>query len=165
MYPDAPEIAIRQLAEIPEVIPVLARWFVAEWEPYYGPNGSGNAETDLQAALDPHRLPRCLVALDTDGEPVGTVSLRQESLPSHRHLGPWLAALLVEPSSRRAGIGTALVATLEDEARHAGFEQVYTAADAAFGLFSGRGWRHIGDAPTLRGDARLYTLDLRRRET
>jgi GNAT superfamily N-acetyltransferase len=153
-------ITIRHLLDEPQAVPVLARWFVQEWEPYYGPDGPGDAETDLRAAYNRDQLPICLVALDAARDVVGTIALRAESLPSHRHLTPWLAGLLVAPSQRRQGIGTALIAVLEAEARRLGYSRLYTATDTARGQMKKRGWRAMGEAPTLRGPATVYVLDL-----
>jgi len=38
----ASNLRIEHLADHPEVLPTLRKWFEAEWEPYYGPNGPGD---------------------------------------------------------------------------------------------------------------------------
>jgi len=152
--------SICHLAEVLEVLPVLVRWFVEEWGDYYGPGGPGDAEADLKAASYRDRLPVGLVAVDDNRQPLGTVALKAESVPSHRHLSPWLAALLVAPEHRQKGIGAALIAALEDEARRLGFEHLYTATDTASGLIERRGWRAFDQAPTLRGTVPVYVLRL-----
>lgn len=154
-----PEIAIRHLFEAPEALPLLARWFVEEWGPYYGPEGPGDAEADLRAANDSGRLPICLVAFDASGGVTGTIALRAESIVSHRHLTPWLAALLVAPEHRRRGIGSALIEAIEDQARRLGHERLYVGTDEA-GLVERRGWRTIDKGSTLRGTTRIYALEL-----
>ena len=151
---------IRHLVDVPHALPVLAEWFVEEWEPYYGTDGPGNAEADLHAASDRDQLPICLVALSAGQEVVGTIALRAESLPSHRHLTPWLAGLLVAPAQRRRGVDTALIAALETEARRLGYARLYTATDTAMGRMEERGWHAMDEAPTLRGVATVYALDL-----
>jgi len=156
----ADAVTIRHLLEVSGALSVLARWFVGEWAPYYGPEGPGDAEADLKAASDRDRLPLCLVALDAAGEVTGTIALRAESVISHRHLTPWLAALLVAPERRRGGIGTALIAAVEDEARRLGFERIYTGTDVAAGLIERRGWRPLDTGATLTGPVKVYALDL-----
>ena len=96
------------------------------------------------------------VALDGAGESVGTIAVREESVPSYRHLSPWLAGFLVAPRHRRWGIGSALIAELENEARQLGFERIYTATELAI---ENRGWQAI-ETPTLRGVVKVYALDL-----
>lgn len=148
---------IVRLADVPEAIPVLARWFVEEWEPYYGPAGPGDAARDLTECCNRDEIPIALVALNADGDAIGTVALKPESMDSHRHLSPWLAALLVAPDQRGRGVASKLVTAIEDEARRLGFTEIYTGAS---GLRRG-GWRPLdGDAPTLRGPATIYRRDL-----
>jgi predicted N-acetyltransferase YhbS len=150
---------IRHLLEVPEVLPVLVRWFVEEWGPYYGPEGPGDAEADLRAARHRDQLPICLVALDAAGDVTGTVALRVESIVSHRHLTPWLAALLVAPEHRRRGIGSALVAAIEGEARRLGHKRLYVGTDESR-FVERRGWRAFDQGSTLRGTTKVYALEL-----
>ncbi len=160
MSHDTENLTILHLVDVPRVLPVLARWFVGEWGPYYGPEGPGGAEADLQAAGDRDRIPICLVALDATGDAAGTIALRAESVPSHRHLSPWLAALFVTPERRRRGIGAALITALEGEARRLGYDRLYVATDVLTGYAERRGWRPFDEAPTLRGRSTVYSLDL-----
>jgi len=39
---------IHHLVDAPHAISILTRWFVEEWEPYYGVDGPGDAEADRQ---------------------------------------------------------------------------------------------------------------------
>lgn len=156
-----PEISrIVHLIDAPDAAPILARWFVHEWTPWYGPGGNGDAEADLAACRDPDALPVCLVALNADGEPLGTAALKPESVGSELAAGPWLAALLVGPNHRGNGIGTALVAAIEAEAHRLGFEAVYTSTDAAEGIMARRGWRAIGKTASLRGSIAVFRQQL-----
>jgi GNAT superfamily N-acetyltransferase len=137
---------------------LLVRWFEAEWEPYYGEDGPGDAGADLRASMNQDTLPLCLVALDGD-EPLGTISLKTESI-SHPELSPWGAAFLVAPHLRGRGIGTQLVAALEHEARRLGHRRLYMSTDAANGIVEVRGWQAIDTADSLRGKVTVYELVL-----
>jgi len=159
---DGPEVVvpIHHLVDVPHAVPILTRWFIEEWEPYYGPDGSGDAEADLRGAKSKDSLPVCLVAIDDAGNVVGTAALKMESVPSHRHLTPWLAAVLVAPEHRRRGVCTALIAAVEDEAMRLRFDRLYVATDTAIGIIERRGWGKIDEAPTLRGTVGVYVLEL-----
>jgi GNAT superfamily N-acetyltransferase len=133
---------------------VLVRWFETEWEPYYGTQGPGDAEVDLRASMNRSDLPLCLIALDGE-ELLGTISLKAESI-SHPELSPWGAALLVAPKVRGQGVGTFLVAALEEEARRLGFTRIYMSTDAANGIVEARGWSAIDTADSLRGEVTVY---------
>ena len=154
---------ILPLADVPEAIPVLTQWFLAEWEPYYGPNGSGDAEGDLKACCDGSGIPLALVAKDAKGAILGTAALKPRSMESHPHLGPWLAALLVAPAARRKKVASALVAAIEEAARKRNYDALYCGTDGAIAdLLHGRGWKPLEEgAPTLRDPATIYCLCLK----
>lgn len=158
---DEKTVDVRHLIDVSEAESMLERWFVEEWEPYYGTSGPGDARADLRAASDKNSLPICLVAVDAGGGPIGTIALKAESVASHRHLSPWVAAFLVAPDHRGRGIGTVLLAAAEKEARRLGFKSLYIATDVAVGLLERRNWYPLRErAPTLRGSVEVYVLDL-----
>lgn len=138
-------IHVRYLAERPEALPTLVAWFEDEWEPYYGPNGPGDARSDLSGSMNRDHLPICLVALDDGGALLGTISLKSTSI-SHPELGSWGATSLVAPGMRRRGVGTVLVRPLENEAARLGFEKLYKSTDAANGIVK----NVVGKPSTLR---------------
>ena len=144
------------LADRPDLIPTLTDWFVAEWEPYYGSGGPGDAVSDLLGCLNRDSLPIAVVVLDTDDTLLGTAALKAESVGSELGVGPWLAAFLVGPAHRGRGVGTALVAAIEGEAARLGFAEVYTSTDTAEGLLKRRGWQPFGDTESLRGPLKIY---------
>lgn len=144
------------LAEVPEVVPTLARWFVEAWEPWYGDDGAGDAEGDLVASCRRDALPIALVALDESGDVLGTAALKTESVGSEIGQGPWLAALLVGKAHRGQGVATALVAAVEREAQRLGFAALYTSTDVAEGMLRRRGWEAVGATSSLRGAITIY---------
>jgi len=148
---------IRYLADVPDLLPSLVAWFESEWEVYYGPRGPGAAEAHLREAMNRDVLPLGLVAVSDDGAPLGTISLR-ESSRFHEEWGPWGSAFLVDPTRRGQGVGTALVAALEQEARRLGFPWLYMATDS--GIVERRGWRAVDSAKSLRRKITVYKIDL-----
>ncbi|MGA6925597.1 MAG: GNAT family N-acetyltransferase [Desulfosarcina sp.] len=133
-------IRIEPLAAHAEVLPLLQRWFEMEWPSYYGKDGPGNAQRDLQVLANRGSLPMGLVAFCGD-RLCGVAALKAESIASHRHLSPWAAAGLVKPSERGRGIGTQLLAGLEREACRLGFQRLYCATNTAESLLHRRGWK------------------------
>ena len=151
---------ISHLCDVPDAVPVLAAWFVEEWMPYYGPDGSGDAEADLKACMRKDALPICLVALDDQGDVLGTAALKRDSVGSDVAAGPWLAAFLVGQAHRGRGVGTALVGAIEDAARDLGFGAVYISTDGASGIVESCGWRKVGGTQSLRGEVGVYCKTL-----
>lgn len=154
-------LRIVHLVESPDAAPTLAKWFVEEWEPWYGADGQGDPDRDLADCRNKNDLPICLVAFDGEGDPVGTASLKRESVGSERGVGPWLAAVLVGNAHQGKGIGTTLVKAIEEEAARLGFESIYTATDSADGILKRRGWHVFGTTESLRGPVRIYRWQAR----
>ena len=152
----AHDLGIVHLLEAPGAVDTLAEWFADEWAPWYGPGGEGDAEGDLAACRSRDALPICLVALSESGDVLGTASLRSESVGSELGVGPWLAAVLVPREHQGQGVGTALVAAIEAEARRLGFECLYTSTSTAEGLLKRRGWEAFGASQSLRGPVAVY---------
>jgi GNAT superfamily N-acetyltransferase len=149
-------IRIVPLADTSGLIPTLVDWFEAEWAPWYGPDGKGDARHDLDSSARRTGLPYAVVALGDDDGAIGTAALRTNSAGDEQAPGPWLAAILVAPMRRGEGIGTALVAAIEKAAAAAGYPDIYTSTNTAAGIMSRRGWSAIGETETLRGSAQIF---------
>lgn len=148
-------LRIEYLADCPEVLSQLEKWFLQEWAPYYGPDGPGDAADDLRSSCNRRALPITLVALKGD-ELCATGALKAESVETHKHLGPWVAALLVAPKYRRQGIRGKLVDALEELARELGFEQLYYGADFTDRYLEGNGWEPLERVSYLTSEGSIY---------
>ncbi len=155
------DFRIVHLLETPKAAPTLVRLFVEEWSPWYGPDGLGDAESDLAACCSRNQLPICLVALDMDDEVLGTAALKSESVGSELGVGPWLAAFLVGKDQQGKGVGTALVEAIEEEAVRLGFKSIYTSTDTAEGVMERRGWHASGSTESLKGPITVYRRQVR----
>lgn len=157
------EIEIELLADCPQTIDALRAWFETVWAPYYGHAGPGDAEADLRAACRRQGLPIALVAR-TGGRLCGTAALKEESLQTHRHLGPWLAALMVLPAYRRRGVGERLIAAVEALAVRSGFDRIYAGAGLGPGTpesaLRRRGWTFIEKGPYARTEIAIFRKTL-----
>jgi GNAT superfamily N-acetyltransferase len=138
----SPRLRIAHLADYPEAIPVIRRWFEMEWAAYYGPDGPGDAEQDLLAYASRGTLPVGLIAFD-DEQLCGIAVLKSHSMSTHTHVGPWAAAGLVLPPFRGRGIGSSLVHALEEVARSFGYATMYCGTATASGLLERNGWQFM----------------------
>jgi GNAT superfamily N-acetyltransferase len=89
-----------------------------------------------------------LVARDAEGI-VGAVQLHPAWAPNQPHRGE-ISKLLVHRRGRRAGLGTRLMAAIEDAARSAGFRLLTLDAkrgEAAERLYRRMGWTAVGTIP------------------
>lgn len=152
-------VKIELLSAHKEAIPLLKQWFETEWPSYYGSTGPGDALYDLKSFDHIDSLPIGVVAL-CDDRVCGFAALKTESIASHRHLCPWAAAGLVEPSMRGKGIGSKLLNVLEKHARRLGFHQIFCATSTAGSLLLRCGWQLI-ESMVHEGNALgIYRKDL-----
>lgn len=155
----ARNLHIELLADHPEAIPVLKEWFESDWTPYYGPDGPGDAEQDLLESCNRTELPIALVAFEDD-RVCGTAALKKESVTTHTHLAPWLAALLVGARFRRRGVGEQLIAAVEETARQLGFTCIYVGTGERAGTpetaLRKRGWEFVEKGPYFVSEASIF---------
>jgi GNAT superfamily N-acetyltransferase len=144
-------LRIAHLADHPEAIPVMRRWFEVEWAAYYGPGGPGDAEQDLWAYASRGKLSVGLIAWYDDAL-CGIAALKAHSLSTHTHLSPWAAAGFVLPPFRGRGIGSSLVGALTEVARGFGYSTMYCATSTAMGLLERDGWQ-LMERVTYEGEA------------
>jgi len=138
-----PAATVEPLAKHRTLIPQVAYWFVTEWPTWYGPNGPGNVQADVEAlAASEGTLPVGIVAF-RDGVSLGIGALKAASIPSHDHLSPWAAAGFVVPAYRGRGIGTILLQALVAKSRELGFACVYCGTSTSESLLVRAGWRPI----------------------
>jgi GNAT superfamily N-acetyltransferase len=133
-------LRISHLADHPEAIPVIRRWFEEEWASYYGPGGPGDAARDLRAYSGRGELPVGLIAF-YDEQLCGIAALTAHSIRTHTHLGPWAAASLVLPAFRGRGVGSGLLRALEAVGRGLGYTTMYCSTATAMGLLERDGWQ------------------------
>ena len=152
-------LKIELLANYLDALPSLRDWFELEWAPYYGPDGPGDAARDLRESCNREKLPIALVAI-FGGEVVGTASLKSESVSTHKHLTPWLAALFVRPEFRRRGIAERLITAIENKAQELGFHSIYVGTGEGSGTpessLRKRGWEFIEKEPYFVSEVSIF---------
>lgn len=134
-------VTVAPLREYPEHCAFFEQAFSAEWPSWYGPDGPGDARSDLEAfANEGGTLPVGVVAFASGGQPVGVAALKEASIPSHAHLSPWAAAGYVVPQWRRQGVGALLLAALVREASRLGYQAIFCATETSQSLLIRQGW-------------------------
>ena len=132
---------IELLADHAESIPMLADWYVSEWEPYYGVNGHGDARADLESRRNRDEIPIGFVVTE-GGEVYGTAAL---DLDAATGLTPSVVGLLVEPSQRGRGVATALLESSESLAKRLGYSRLYISTTVLGDLLVRMGWYPLGE--------------------
>ena len=136
------QLQVALLADHPEAIPILARWFQEESPDYFTGWTPESMAEHFQPWLHRDRLPLGLVAFE-QGELVGCIVLREKALEREPAHSPGLGGLHVAESHRGRGIGTALTKAGMEAARALGYAAVYTGTDTAGGILERLGWEAL----------------------
>jgi GNAT superfamily N-acetyltransferase len=135
------KVTIRPLADRPDVIPVLAELFHAEWHAYDG-RSKTSIESQLRQNLSRDAVPITFIAeTRLEMEMVGTVSLDVSDFPPLDRCWPWVASLYVIPKARGKGIGTLLMRHIQRFAMIRNFERLYLWTEKAVRLYEKCGWK------------------------
>jgi GNAT superfamily N-acetyltransferase len=114
-------VQISYLSEHPEYVQQLAQWLFEQWDSILGEKTSEARFKKLKAHMNRDKLPIAWVA-HANGQLLGTAALRVHDLEGREDLTPWLGGVFVGSQFRRQGIGAALCATVDEEARSRGIE-------------------------------------------
>src|SRR6476660_5593079 len=115
---------ISYLIEHPEYIPELAQWMFEQWGSTLGEETPDARIKKLHAHLNRDKLPIAWVAHAND-QLLGTAALRVHDLEGREDLTPWLGGVFVGARFRRQGVGAALCAAVEDDARSRAIHTLY----------------------------------------
>jgi RimJ/RimL family protein N-acetyltransferase len=132
-------ITIGFLADHPDTIPVLAKWFRNQWPDYYVDWSQAEMEKDFLEDTSRDSLPCRLVAFES-GKLVGTVILRDSNTEMLPEFQPELGGLFVMESHRGHGVGTELVRACMKLAIDQGYKTIYATTVAAAGILEHAGW-------------------------
>ena len=134
---------ISYLTQHPEYIPQLAQWLFEQWGSTLGEETPDARITILKTHMNRDRLPIAWVA-HANGQLLGTAALRVHDLEGREDLTPWLGGVFVGSQFRHQGIGTALCAAVEEEARSRAIHTLYLFTLDKQAWYSRLGWTILG---------------------
>jgi len=152
-------ITIGFLADHPDTIPTLAKWFRSQWPDYYADWSQAEMEQDFLEDTSRDSLPCRLVAFES-GELVGTVILRDSNTETLPEFQPELGGLFVVERHQGHGIGTALVQGCMKLALDQGYGTIYATTVAAAGILERLGWEFIKEVVHHAEQLALYRCKL-----
>lgn len=125
-----------------DLIPDAAALMRQTWPDHYGPDGTGDAQTDLQGRCQTTGLPYGLLAVEGDSV-VGLAALDVASCGSMTDETPWLVGLCVAASHRRQGIASQIVQAASAQAKAQGYQTIFATTQNAVGLLTRAGWQDL----------------------
>ena len=159
------DFKIIYLADARELVVPLAPMFIDQWEPYYGRQGPGDAESDLNDCCNHDELPLALIAVGEGQKILGTAALKARSIDTHRYLSPWLAAMFVVERYRGQGIGVALIEEIEKNALRLGYSCVFVGSGGVTPAMRTGGWALLDEPEAMRGPIDIFKRDLQELHT
>ena len=135
-------ITIAFLADHPDTIPTLAKWFRDQWPDYYAARSQEQIEQDFLSDVSRDRLPVRLIAFESS-KLAGTIVLREHGIEALPGSQPELGGLYVVESHRGHGIATELIRAGMKLALDQGYEIVFATTVAAAGILERLGWEFI----------------------
>lgn len=130
------------LADCPETIPTLARWFYEQWGHLVPERTIKQNEGQLWQRINRNKIPLTLVAFSGE-QPVGSASLKIQEMDTHKHFINWLGNVYVLPEYRNRGIGSALVRRAVEEATRLSVKDLYLHTPDKENMYSRLGWTAI----------------------
>lgn len=136
------------LADHPQHIPELAKLHQPQWQAAHP--GWETSDWEKEFRRHGHTLPCTLLALDENGELLGSASLVEDDTGGVVALSPWLANVLVLPVARGKGCGALLIRAIEAQAARLGQRSLYLFTEDQRDFYERRGWQphsviHVGN--------------------
>ncbi len=131
---------IYYLADHKDLIPVIAKWFFAEWSCFYPGKGLKDFEAMVLERANKDRLPLALLAMEGE-ELLGVGCLKAKDMETRPELTPWLSGMYVAGERRGRGIGAALVRAVEEKAAGFGIKKLYLHTPKSAHFYASLGWR------------------------
>jgi len=152
-------ISIRFLADYPDTISTLVKWFRAQWPDYHAAMSDEEMEQDFLEDASRDRLPIRLIAFESN-ELAGTIILRENGRDMLPEFQPELGGLYVAEPHRGHGIATELIRAGMQVAREQGYEAVFATTIAAAGILERLGWEFLQTVMYQDGPTGLYRCKL-----
>lgn len=143
------------LADKPEAIPLLAKWYNDEWGTSTLNEGADDSsrstqvlEDKLKEYLNRDKLPLILLATlrDSDGnnQTIATAQLRFQEMTSYPETSHWLGGVYVDKAHRGKAVGQCLIKGILDLARQHQVSELYLQTeDHSGGLYERMGWKAV----------------------
>ena len=140
--PQLNTFSVINLAHAPHHWQRAAELSVTEWRKYF-PNDTVQTYFDLYGLTGQYEghFAETYIAVNTKDELLGMATLvDDDELPESNEPGPWLAAVLTLPSTRRSGVGSTLVQQIVQRAHQLGHSELFLYTSDQQEWYAKKGW-------------------------
>ena len=139
---DPMQIEVKYLADHPELIHLMATWFIDEWGKNNPSLTVANIEHRIRERMNRDKLPLCLLAF-VESQPVGTATLKIREMEIYPQFEHWLGNVYVLPEYRNQGVGSYVVGNAAEKAKLLGIRDLYLYTRNREHLYQRIGWKLI----------------------
>lgn len=136
-------VTVEYLADHPDQLKNLAPYLHKEWGHHNQEASVADRIAIMQKRMNYKMIPTCFIALSSEKQCVGTVSLIENDLETRPDFFPWLATLFVLPEYHNQGVGKALIARALEEAKALSFSKLYLCTPNKESYYKNLGWTKI----------------------
>ena len=131
------------LADRPEFVPVIAKWYFDEWGSALPGVTLQQIDDRISAMLNRDRIPVHILAMEGE-ELLGVAQLKIREMDIYPDKEHWLGGVYVAPSARGRGLASRLVAKALELAKTFHVKTLYLQTERFDGgLYASLGWRPI----------------------
>ena len=140
---DPEQLKLAFLADHPEAVPTIARWYFEEW----GYLGAGSCVDEVaekvRIYLNKDKIPLIILALK-DGKPAGVVQLKYREMDIYPEKEHWLGGVYVPAKHRGKGLAAKIINKALDVAKSLGVTTLYLQTlNLEGGLYKHLGWAPV----------------------
>lgn len=160
------------LADQPEAIPQIAKWYSDEWGYISSDNNTNDAsrsthalEAKLTGYLNRDKLPLILLAVekDNDGKKriIAAAQLRFQEMTTYPETSHWLGGVYVDKAHRGKSVAQKLINGILALAKIYGVKELYLQTeDHSGGLYKRMGWESVEQVTYHNIDVLVMKLDI-----
>ena len=136
-----PNISVKLLADQPHLIGAVGELRWREWGKPPEPTSLDEWVKISEEEAGYDSLPMTWVAIDDQGQAVGAIGLAEFDIEERQDRSPWVVGVIVAAPRRSTGIGSQLMATLENFAQISGYSCLWVATGGrAVAFYQKCGW-------------------------
>ena len=147
------------LCNYPQYYKNVADWMFNQWSYLYKDSKKEEWLKNIIKRSNKNSIPEIIIC-EINSKLVGTASIVQCDMDTHKHLTPWLASVYVAEEERRKGIGTKIVNRMIEECKNLNIKKLYLFTFDMMDFYKKLGWKTIEKTKYFNQDVEVMSLDI-----